>query len=80
MSTTSLKEMVVHTLDNLDERELAQVAEYLAFLKYRERSRSIPHPTIEQMKRYEEFADEDRRLADEGMADYAQGLHAEDNS
>jgi hypothetical protein len=31
------------------------------------------------MKLYEEFADEDRLLAEEGMADYAQGLQAEDN-
>jgi hypothetical protein len=75
----SVKEQVTRELDNLREVELKQVAEYVAFLKFRARVTGMPTPNEAQLAAlYSEFADEDRRLADEGMSDYAKGLAKED--
>ena len=74
-----LKEKVAQELDSLSETELKQVAEYVAFLKFRARIK--PMPTIDETQLavlYAEFADEDRDLAEEGMSDYAEGLMKED--
>jgi hypothetical protein len=75
----SVKEQVTRELDNLSEAELKQVAEYVAFLKFRTRLNQIPTLDEAQLSvLYSEFADEDRRLAEEGMSDYAKGLAKED--
>ncbi|NJN94308.1 MAG: hypothetical protein HC875_09560 [Anaerolineales bacterium] len=75
----TLKEQVVQELNSLSETEIKQVAEYVAFLKFRTR-----HPltfTLNETKLaalYAEFAEEDRELAEAGMADYSAGLARED--
>ncbi|MBI1745227.1 MAG: hypothetical protein HYR55_01405 [Acidobacteria bacterium] len=75
----SIKEQVTQELNGLSEAELKQVAEYMAFLKFRARIHSTPTLDETQLAdRYVEFADEDRRLAEEGMSDYAKGLIEED--
>jgi hypothetical protein len=75
----SAKEQVTRELDNLSEAELKQVAEYVAFLKFRTRLNQISTLDEAQLSAlYSEFADEDRRLAEEGMSDYAKGLAKED--
>lgn len=76
----TIKEQVTKTISGLSESELHQVAEYLSFLKFRSRRQS--KPTIEEEKLaslYNEFADEDRQMAEEGIEDYNQGLLAEDS-
>ncbi len=75
----SIKELVVQELDSLSEPELRQVAEYLAFLRFRVRIRPMPEFDETQLAvLYAEFADKDRTLAEEGMSDYAKGLMKED--
>lgn len=74
----STKEQVLEEIETLSEAEIKEVAEYLAFLKYRSQSKS---PIVDESKLaalYAEFAEEDRSLAEEGMADYAQGLMKEE--
>ena len=59
--------------------ELGRVAEFLAFLKFRARLHATPKLDETQLAAlYAEFAEEDRVLAEEGMSDYAGGLHKED--
>ena len=73
------KEYVTELLETLSDAELQQVAEYLAFLKFRARlytSRSFDTTEIRAL--YTEFADEDRALSEEGLAEYSEGLMAED--
>ena len=71
----SIKEQVIQQLDSLDEAELEQLAEYLAFLRFRSRIRPIPEIDEKQLADlYAEFADEDRNLAEEGLSDYFKGL------
>jgi len=75
----SLKEQVVQELDRLPEPELKQVADYLAFLKFRARRKKMAAPDEASLAvLYAEFAEEDRRLAEEGMDEYALALAAED--
>jgi len=75
----SIKEQVVQELDTLNETELRQVAEYMAFLRFRTRISPMPELDETQLAAlYTEFADEDRNLAEEGIADYAKELMKED--
>jgi hypothetical protein len=75
----SVKEQVARELDSLSEAELKQVAEDVAFLKFRARVNRMPSLAEVQLAAlYSEFADEDRMLAEEGMSDYAKGLVKED--
>ena len=75
----TVKEYVAQAVESLNEAELQQVAEYLAFLKFRARMYAASQLDATQMKTlYTQFADEDRAVAEEGMAEYNAGLLAED--
>jgi hypothetical protein len=75
----SIKEHIIQTVEGLSDPDLEQVAEFLAFLKFRSRPQSTPSLDETQLASlYAEFAEEDRALAEEGMSEYASGLHAED--
>lgn len=76
----TVKEKVVHALQGLDETELREVAEYVAFLKFRERQQKVAmlhEAGVAAL--YAEFAEDDRSLAEAGMDDYADQLAAEDS-
>lgn len=74
----NLKEEVTRQLDSFTDAELYEVVQYLALLRYR--SRITPRDYDEQQLAalYGEFAEEDRALAEEGIADYASALTKED--
>ncbi len=75
----NVKEYVDRTLDTLDEEELAKVAEYVSFLRFRARTQPPPSLDAAQLASlYAKSATDDRRLAEEGMEDYAKGLARED--
>jgi hypothetical protein len=75
VSTEALKQ----DLDRLSHNQLQQVADFVAFLKFRNHRhpRSIIDPK-HLADLFTEFADEDRAIAEEGMNDYAAMLHQED--
>ncbi len=73
------REQIHQAIDALGDRELQAVAHVVAAL------RASRHPPLEMDPRsygplYHEFAEEDRALAEQGMARYAEGLGAEDRS
>jgi hypothetical protein len=75
----STREKVVTSLSDLTEAQLRQVAEYLEFLKFRERRKNellLGDAELEAL--YAEFADEDRELAENGLTEYAANLERED--
>jgi len=75
----TLKEHVLRDLSDLSDAEVEQVAQYLAFLKFKARSGAPPaidDCTLAAL--YAESADEDRELAEAGMADYEKALADED--
>ncbi len=75
----TVKEQVLHELDSLGEADLRQLAKYLEFLKARPRRRARSRGPKEVAALYAEFAEEDRHLAEQGMADYVEQLAAEDS-
>ncbi|MGA9996302.1 MAG: hypothetical protein WBP93_12865 [Pyrinomonadaceae bacterium] len=62
----------------MSEEDLKEVADYLAFLRFRARNVLPVFDEAQLATLYAEFDDEDRKLAEEGMADYADGLIEED--
>ena len=65
-------ETVKQDLDRLTHNQIQQVADFIAFLKFRNQHqhRVVLDPT-QLSKLFAEFADEDRAFAEEGMSDYA---------
>jgi hypothetical protein len=72
-------EILKKDLDRLTHNQIQQVADYIAFLKFRDQH--YPQIVIDPThlaELFTEFADEDRALAEEGINDYAVMLHQED--
>lgn len=72
-------EAIQQDLSRLNRNQLQQVADFIAFLKFRDR---LQHQAVldsaQLSELFSEFADEDRALAEEGMSEYAVMLHQED--
>lgn len=76
----STKEQIVHELNNLNQADLEQIAQYLTFIKYKVRIK--PAPTMDEAQLaalYSQFGEEDRQLAEEGMSDFADVVAKEDH-
>ncbi|MBE2199837.1 MAG: hypothetical protein IAE79_14580 [Anaerolinea sp.] len=71
-----VKERITQELDALNETELEQLADFVAFLKFRARVKPVMDDKTAQL--YAKFAEEDRLLAEQGMADYNASLLLED--
>jgi ABC-type phosphate transport system auxiliary subunit len=77
----STKEKVVTSLAELNDTQLQTVAEFLEFLKFRERYRvetQLDDAALEAL--YAEFADEDQEIAEVGLSEYASNLEREDRA
>ncbi len=73
------KEKVSSDIINLNDAQLRQVAEFLDYLKFKEKSkRPRQFDESEIAKLYQEFEAEDRELSESGLADYAENLNFED--
>jgi hypothetical protein len=71
-------EAIKQDLDQLTHTQLQQVADFIAFLKFRDQHRRINLDSAQLAAFFTEFADEDRALAEADMEDYAQTLQLED--
>jgi hypothetical protein len=73
------KEKVSSDIINLNDVQLRQVAEFLDYLKFKEKNNpQRQFDESEIAKLYREFGEEDRELAESGSADYAENLNLED--
>jgi RecJ-like exonuclease len=71
------KEFLKQELDRFDKEQLKQVADFIAFIKFQ--SKFSQKTDISQSANlYQEFAEEDRELAEVGMSEYADLLSSED--
>ncbi len=76
---TISSEALKQDLAQLKSDQLQQVADFIAFLKFRDQSRRRVTLDPSQLAILAtEFAEEDRALAEAGMVDYATMLHQED--
>ena len=76
----TVREYVSQTIRDLSDAELAEVAEYVAFLRFRARAHVAPSFDPGEVARlYAEFGAEDRSMAEEGMGEYAKSLAVEDS-
>ncbi|MHC5614750.1 MAG: hypothetical protein ACYTXA_28145 [Nostoc sp.] len=74
----ALKEFLSHELDKLNEEQLKQVSDFIAFLKFRSRNVSWQIDKNQMAALYSQFAQEDRQLAEAGLDEYAELLTQED--
>ncbi len=71
-------EALKQDLDQLTNEQLQQVADFIAFLKFRDKRRRIVLDPVQLASLATEFAEEDRSLAEAGMGDYGVMLAQED--
>lgn len=71
-------EAVKRDIDQLTREQLQQVADFIAFLKFRDQRRRIVLDPAQLAPLADEFAEEDRAFAELGIGDYADMLHQED--
>ena len=73
------KTYLAQQLDNLNEEQLKQVGDFIDFLKFQARSNKLTIDETQIAKLYQEFAGEDRQLAEQGMEEYEEMLSVEDD-
>jgi hypothetical protein len=71
-------EVLKQDIDQLTNEQLQQVADFIAFLKFRDKRRRVVLEPSQLAALATEFAEEDRTLAEAGMSDYAATLTQED--
>ncbi|OYD96650.1 hypothetical protein CDG76_07715 [Nostoc sp. 'Peltigera membranacea cyanobiont' 210A] len=74
----ALKDLLGQELDKLNEEQLKQVSDFIAFLKFRSKNISWQIDKNQIAALYTEFAQEDRQLAEAGLDEYAELLTQED--
>ncbi|MEH2037540.1 MULTISPECIES: hypothetical protein [unclassified Nostoc] len=74
----ALKDFLGQELDKLNEEQLKQVSDFIAFLKFRSKNISWQIDKNQIAALYTEFAQEDRQLAEAGLDEYAELLTQED--
>ena len=72
------KEQINQQFKQLNEEQLKQVANFIAFLKFREKLIKLNLNTEKLAQLYQEFAEEDPQLAEEGINEYADLLTQEE--
>lgn len=74
-----MKHLIQQELEKLDQEQLKQVFEFIAFLKFRARLVTIPVINETNLATlYSEFGEEDRQLAELGISEYTELLKHED--
>lgn len=77
---TITKETLKKDIDHLNDQQLKQIADFIAFLKFQSKL-SQSTPDFSQFANlYQEFADEDREFAEIGISEYAESLDHDDKT
>jgi outer membrane protein assembly factor BamD (BamD/ComL family) len=74
----SLKELLRQEIDNLNEEQLKELSDFIAFLKFRSLNANWQIDKNQIAAIYSEFAEEDRQLGEEGLDEYGELLRQED--
>lgn len=74
---TVTKELIQQEIEKLNEKQLQQVFDYITLIQFQAQKNTLPDEQ-KLAALYQEFAQEDRELAEQGMAEYAKMLREED--
>jgi hypothetical protein len=73
------REQLLREIEDLDDSQVKEVEEFLAFLRFRSRyDAPVVFDRAQAAEQYRESAADDRQMAEEGLADYTAGLKRED--
>lgn len=72
------KEDIKRDIDCLNDQQLKQIADFIAFIKFQTRFSQQTANISQFANLYQEFAEEDRQLAEAGISEYASLLNSED--
>jgi hypothetical protein len=72
------KEFIKQELDKFNDEQLKQVADFIAFIKFQTKFTRQKTDVNQFADLYQEFAQEDRELAEAGISEYAELLNSED--
>ncbi len=64
------KETIKRDIDRLNDHQLKQIADFIAFIKFQTRFSQQTTDISQFANLYQEFAEEDRQLAETGMSEY----------
>ncbi|MBZ8183001.1 hypothetical protein [Oscillatoria salina] len=70
----ALKDFLSRELENLNEEQLQEIREFIAFLKFRDRKTNLTINEDKIASLYQESAEEDRQLAELGIDGYQELL------
>ena len=73
------QEHLTKQIEELNDEQLKQVSEFIDFLRFKDRFADLKIDETEMAQVYQEFAEEDRQLAELGMDEYAAALSVEDS-
>lgn len=73
-----IKETLKQELERLNDEQLKQISDFIAFLKFQSKLSQLTPDLSQFANLYQEFADEDRELAEMGMSEYMKSLKNED--
>lgn len=74
------KEFIKQELDKFNDEQLKQVADFIAFIKFKTKFTSQKTDVSQFANLYQEFAQEDRELAEAGISEYTELLNSEDKN
>ena len=78
--TAITKESLKQELDYFNDEQLKQVADFIAFIKFQTKFTRQKTDVSHFADLYQEFAQEDRELAEAGISEYAELLNREDKN
>lgn len=78
--TTITKEIIKQELDNFNDEQLKQVTDFIAFIKFQTKFTREKTDVSQFANLYQEFAREDRELAEAGISEYVKLLNGEDKN
>jgi hypothetical protein len=73
-----MKETIRQEIEQFNDTQLKEIAEFIEFIKFRSKFQKKATDLNQFASLYQEFAQEDRELAEIGMTDYANQLRQED--
>ena len=72
------KEEIKRDIDRFNDQQLKQIADFIAFIKFQTKFSQKTTDISQFANLYQEFAEEDRQLAETGISEYASLLNSED--